>query len=61
MVMVFVRLFVLFVGSRNLSYVDEYHEITLRWGYRQYLVAHSRVHYIRHGDKQLWSLPWSMA
>jgi hypothetical protein len=45
MVMVFVRSFVLFVWCHNLLYVDEYHQITLRWHYGHYLVYHPCVHH----------------
>ncbi len=35
----------LFVWSHNLLYVDEYNKISLRWGYRRYVVAHPHVHH----------------
>ena len=46
MVMVLVRLFCAFVRSPNLFlYEDKYNKITLRWGYRHYLVTHSGLHH----------------
>jgi len=46
---VFVLCVVVSPGHHHSSYVDKYQKITLRWGYRHYLVSHPGLYHTSHG------------